>query len=384
MRLLRIRVEGLPLYKKSFDVSFYAQQRVQEGHLSVLHRLFGNIYVNTANAFIGINASGKTTALRVISFASMILCALPLNSEGVPNLLGDETPTVFDIDFYLDNKVCHLQSKIIKSQASNGKKTVKILSERLWMKKASNKINKSNLLDFEIDEPVRTRDNSDEYLSEDVSIMIAINKQIKESDIFLDMTQLNDVNLYTPINESVPTEIISVLDSSIEYIKVENDNGRRVMRLKFYGRDEKVLMSSKELNAYLSSGTIKGVRLFSEASRVLRDGGYLIVDEVENHFNRELVVTLIRLFMDKRTNPNGAVIVFSTHYPELLDELERNDEVFITRSDNGLVVDNLNALLFRNDMNRSEIYQSDYLGGTAPKYKALLGLQKRLRANEKE
>ena len=80
--------------------------------------------------------------------------------------------------------------------------------------------------------------------------------------------------------------------------------------------------------------------------------------------------------MNKRTNPKGAVILFSTHYPELLDELERNDAVFITRSDHGLTVDNLNAFLKRNDIRKSEVYQSDSLGGTAPKYKSLMNLQK--------
>ncbi len=30
------------------------------------------------------------------------------------------------------------------------------------------------------------------------------------------------------------------------------------------------------------------------------EGGYLIIDEIENHFNREIVATLIRFFMDEK------------------------------------------------------------------------------------
>ena len=146
--------------------------------------------------------------------------------------------------------------------------------------------------------------------------------------------------------------------------------------MKFHEKEELVLLNPTELNVYLSSGTVKGVRVFSDAIRILRNGGYLIIDEIENHFNRELVASLLRLFMNKKTNPKGAVIVFSTHYPELLDELDRNDSVFITRSDHGLTVDNLNSLLKRNDVKKSEVYQSNYLGGTAPKYSALVALQK--------
>lgn len=33
--------------------------------------------------------------------------------------------------------------------------------------------------------------------------------------------------------------------------------------------------------------------------RTFEKGGYLIVDEIENHFNHEIVSTLIRFYMDK-------------------------------------------------------------------------------------
>ena len=64
MKILRIRVNGLPLYKEPFDVSFCAVQRVQSNHMNSVYNLFGNIYVNTVEAFAGINASGKTMALK--------------------------------------------------------------------------------------------------------------------------------------------------------------------------------------------------------------------------------------------------------------------------------------------------------------------------------
>lgn len=376
MRILRIRVKGLPLYKNLFDISFCAVQRVQNNHLNSVFNLFGNIYVNTVEAFAGINASGKTTALKVISFTSVLLGAAPLSAEFVPQILAEEVKAVFDVDFYADGKIYHLTSELVKEKKQDGNFGIRILSEKLWAKSATTKINKSNLLDFDENEPVRVRDNSDEYLPDDVSIMIAVNKQIQNKSMFVDLALLTNFNLFLPDGGAVPTEIISLLDPTIEYVSVENVNDKVITRLKFYDKKELVLLNPAELNVYLSSGTVKGVRVFSDAARVLKNGGYLIVDEVENHFNRELVTSLLRLFLDKRTNPKGAVIIFSTHYPELLDELERNDAVFITRSDNGLTVDNLNMLLDRNDMKKSEVYQSNFLGGTAPKYNSLMALQK--------
>lgn len=90
-----------------------------------------------------------------------------------------------------------------------------------------------------------------------------------------------------------------------------------------------------ELNNYLSSGTVKGMITFTLAQEVLQSGGYIVVDEVENHFNKEIVTTLMRFFMDSKLNKNGGTLIFSTHYPELLDEYDRNDSIFITRNCNG-------------------------------------------------
>lgn len=376
MKILRIKASGLPLYKNSFDISFCAVQRVQRNHLNSVYNLFGNIYVNTVEAFAGINASGKTTSLKVVSFASLLLGAVPLNAPFIPQILRDNIDTMFDIDFYTDGKICHLNSKIIRSKQQDGTFSVRIVSEKLWIKTVTGRVNKTNLLDFEGLEPVRVRNNSDEYLPDDVSIMIAVNKQLQNKTIFVDLALFTNFNLFLPEGGSVPTEIASLLDPTIEHIVVDKANEKVIIRLKFYGREELILFNPTELNAYLSSGTIKGIRVFSDAVRVLKNGGYLMVDEIENHFNRELVASLLRLFTDKRTNPKGAVIIFSTHYPELLDELERNDSVFITKSDNGLIIDNLNSLLKRNDMKKSEIYQSNFLGGTAPKYKSLVALRK--------
>ena len=376
MKILRIKVNGLPLYKNMFDISFCAVQRVHNNHLNSVFNLFGNIYVNTVEAFAGINASGKTMALKVVSFTSILLSATPLSAEFVPQILGDGINTIFDIDFYADGKIYHLTSEIIREKNQDENPKIRIISERLWVKPVTTKINKSNLWDYDKNTPVRVRGNSDEYLPEDVSIMIAVNKQIQNKTMFVDLAVLTNFNFLLPDAVSIPTEIISLLDPTIEYISIENVNDKVITKLKFYRQKEHILFNPAELNVYLSSGTVKGVRVFSDAMRVLKKGGYMIVDEIENHFNRELVASLLRLFLYKKTNPNGAVLIFSTHYPELLDELDRNDAVFITRSNEGLTVDNLNTLLNRNDMKKSEVYQSNFLGGTAPKYNALLTLQK--------
>ena len=114
-----------------------------------------------------------------------------------------------------------------------------------------------------------------------------------------------------------------------------------------------------EIEHYLSSGTIKGIVTFTMAREILREGGYLLVDEIENHFNKEIVSTLIRFFKDSQLNKKGGVLFFSTHSPELLDEYDRNDSIFITRNSNGITVKNLCTILKEMILRRVKLMRVD-------------------------
>ncbi|WP_244832999.1 ATP-binding protein [Clostridium sp. BJN0001] len=109
-----------------------------------------------------------------------------------------------------------------------------------------------------------------------------------------------------------------------------------------------------ELNNYLSSETIKGINVLLNAMLAFNNGGYLIVDELENHFNRKIISILIRFFMNEKVNPKGATIIFSTHYSQLLDEFEKSDDIYIVRNNNGINVEKLSKILKRNDIKKSE------------------------------
>lgn len=80
------------------------------------------------------------------------------------------------------------------------------------------------------------------------------------------------------------------------------------------------------------SETIKGIVTFTMAREILREGGYSLINEIENRFNKEIVSTLIRFFKNSQLNKKGGVLFFSTYYLELMDEYDRNDSIFITRN----------------------------------------------------
>lgn len=112
------------------------------------------------------------------------------------------------------------------------------------------------------------------------------------------------------------------------------------------------------------------------AREILREGGYSLINEIENRFNKEIVSTLIRFFKNSQLNKKGGVLFFSTYYLELMDEYDRNDSIFITRNSNGITVENLCTILKRNDIMKSKAYESGYLQGTTPSYEAYMKLKK--------
>ena len=377
MKLLKITAEGLPLFKEKLDLTFYAQQRVNEDDKEVLYPLFSNIYLNPANGFIGINASGKTSVLKVILVILNMLNNEPLNHiEGI-DILGDAKTVVFNSFFYAEEnqEIGRLETVVISKKTVTNDRQYSIISEKLWLKKAAETITRKEIVNFTGKTPVIIRNEQEEFLSEDVSIMIAYNKKIKEHINVANLLLFTNINVF-PFPLDISPEVITFLDPTIEKLSIKKKNEKSLTYLKFKNKKEIVLDNPIELSSYLSSGTIKGMIVFTLAKMLLQTGGYLIVDELENHFNKEIAATLMRFFMDSKLNKNGAVLLFSTHYPELLDEYERNDSIFITRNQDGIFVENLCHILNRNDMKKSDVYQSGFLKGTTPIYEAYMELKK--------
>lgn len=384
MRLLKLSISGLPLFSGELELEFVATQRVSAENAENMHNVFAKIYQNNVLSFVGINASGKTSLLKVLIFTmGMLRGNLPINSlpcrEVLEGLAVDQE-VVIKSYFYSKLEKIHCLRTVIRKN----KERYFIAEEELKSKRIARSITKKAMYDFDnVQTDITVRDQSEQYLLDDMSIVVAFNKHSNDPIEFVDMLQHTDTNHLAILND-VPMEMISFFDPSIEYLRIQHKKKGPDIRLKFYDKDEIVVTSIAELNQYLSSGTIKGINTFVYAMRTFETGGYLVVDELENHFNKEIVSTLIRFYRDKRVNPKGAVLIFTTHYAELLDEFERNDNIYIVRNRNGITAQNLADVLKRNDIKKSEAYESGFLEGTVPVYESYMALKKMLLAQRVE
>ena len=379
MKLLRITANGLPLFKDKIDLCFLATQRVNDEQKKSLYHLFSNVYLNFTNGFIGINASGKTSILKVILLCLKIVNNEPINHIECKSILGEAKSVTFNIYFYSNkaNEICLLKTTIVANKKNFSEIEYSIENEELYSKKSSEFKIKKSLFDFTKYDQCLIKNTNEEFLPSDVSIIISRNKKFKENIHIVDMLKFTNENIL-PSTKNISLDIISFLDPTIEKLHFDEKSNNTLIHLKFKGKEEIILNNTNELSNYLSSGTIKGIIAFQLVSDILKDGGYFIIDEIENHFNKEIVVTLLRLFMDGKLNKNGGIIIYSTHYPELLDEYERNDSLFITRNMNGIAIDNLSNILKRNDIKKSDAYESGLMEGTTPSYEAYMKLKKHI------
>ena len=397
MKVLRIHASGLKLFQKDIIIDFYAKQRVNAEKNEMLTNVFSRVYINNVISMVGINASGKTVSLKVISFVFQMLNNKPLNSIRCNDILegmNEDDEAIFDIYLFADNgKLIKLHTVI---KAKNFTLEIKeelpirfyISSEKMWTKSISSIRSKKDIFDFSKNESTKERNDDEEFLLDDLSIIVSHNKKLKDSLNIIDTMALTNINVLNKFSE-FPESLVRFLDPSIEYlknIKADSNDCKDELQLKFYDKKEIIAFSPFEMSKYLSSGTIKGINIFIRAFRVLKEGGYIIIDELENHFNKEIVSTLIRFFMDSDINTSGAVLIFSTHYVELLDVFERNDNIFVTKNINGISIENLSDLLKRNDIKKSDLFQSGYLENTTPSYVSYINLKRAImettRSNE--
>lgn len=130
---------------------------------------------------LGLNASGKTTILKAISFVINLLNNEALNNIKSKEILNDlsvsEKVTITSF-FYNDNSVYKLETVIAKkiNPVDNEEKLI-ITEERLWEKDANKVKTKKSLFDFKDSDMRIERNEKEQFLLNDVSVMIAINKK---------------------------------------------------------------------------------------------------------------------------------------------------------------------------------------------------------------
>lgn len=381
MKLLKIYFDHLKMFKDGlFELDLYAADKVPATDESVTS-IERPIYTNNVIAFAGINASGKSTALGLIELASRISNGTSLNGGGLPASFysifdGDATVRCLvwnDGRLYLIESVLRQTDNISTTDAPG----LKIVSESVYrvllisLTKAS--LNSWDELFKGAKVLYRRGDVAGVDDHRPWVVMVDEDRSVSAAAMYQDlgthgtMMVLRETGFKLRQATAGLDRILKVFDARIEHLEVL-DSGR-AFALKFKD-EEPIVLSEEGLAEVLSSGTLRGMSLISQAMGALNAGDYLLVDEIENHLNRQLVNVVIDLFASRDTNPHGATLVFTTHYPQVLDHIHRKDNVFflVRGEDDRSEVVKYSTRVKRIENKKSEVFASNYIKGTAPRY----------------
>ena len=388
MKLLRVKANHFKNCVDGFKIDFVAKSRkTAEDKEYELQEVAPELYVYNTVAFIGKNASGKTSAIDLLDCAYSILGGFRLENKHY-SYDGVELEIFFYFEEYIYRYLTTLGSDTIGNRAI-------FKNEKLYRKKyfKTNVKDIYKLEDFErMPIPLFTYSNSngkiisfeDNHLlfPDDVSRLFYTlrNKEIRA--IFFDSYEAG-VDTYRlmfgalknyRIDSDILTRVLRVFDNNVESLEMLDENN---YKLNFKG--ETKMLSDTQLIHMLSSGTTKGILLYILMVASLKYGFDLLVDEVENHFHKTLVENMISLYKDKTVNRNNATLIFTTHYCEVLDQMGRQDNIWICKSGTQVSLSNMyEDYQIRSELLKSKQYYSNAFQ-TAVDYDALMNLKRALK-----
>lgn len=143
MKILKIAAKDLPLFNGICEIDFLPQQRVNSENAENMSELFSTpsniFYKSNVISFTGINASGKTSVLKLITFVFGMLNNTPINSITCSEVLdgiADNNTVSFETFFFSEtqnNKSINLLNTVIAKEDNK----LKIVSETLKSKDVS-------------------------------------------------------------------------------------------------------------------------------------------------------------------------------------------------------------------------------------------------------
>lgn len=374
MKLLKINVSGFMMLEDEFSIDFLTKAKIMDlDKEEELLEIEENLFMPTTFVFTGKNSSGKTAVLKLISFVLRFL----FNGRADYNPMFFRKDIIYlELYFLLEGTIYKYKSELYKPEETidvDSSKYCYIQNEELYFKKYYKSYGK-NIYD---DKYIKINHQKNRVL--DTSILYEISRH-KNFNVYLPTQDILDIQFVFENFEKIAegdllVKIINLFDENINDIYYDKEE--KLYFLDIIGLGKKSLRIN-QLDQFLSEGTKKGVIIFALAIMVLKSGGTLIIDEIENSFHKNLVENIILIFNDKRINKNNANLIFSTHYVEILDLIRRRDSIYIMNKKDYITAFNLHLDFDgRSDLLKSNQFNNNTFD-TLINYNKLMILKKRL------
>ena len=368
MKLLRVKANHFKNCSDGYTIDLVAKSRkTAEDKEYELQEIAPGLFTFNTMAFIGKNASGKTSALELLSCCYSILGQFRLENKKY-SYDGIE----LEIIFYFEGFI-YLYEVTLETDATAHDNRAVFKNQHIYKKQYY----KTNLKDiYDKKSFVELTDLGE--LPEDTSKLFFVLQKKRILAVFYDS---NDENAdaykfsftllkYFNLDTGILYNILRIFDRNIDDLKRIDDHN---YQLSF--KNKEFVLTDAQLIHRLSSGTTKGILLYTLLAASLKVGFDLLIDEVENHFHKTLVENMISLYKDKTVNRHNATLIFTTHYCEVIDQMGRQDNIWVCKEDNQVRLSNMyEDYQIRPELLKSKQYYNNVFQ-TAVNYDELMNLK---------
>jgi AAA15 family ATPase/GTPase len=329
--------------------------------------------LSSVETVIGSNASGKTNLLRLLPFMRWIvvdsfnadpnlpILLQPFKFDGTPDK-PSELSTEFEVEGVIYNYHFSLaQERILEERLSFKSKTnIKNTYKTAFSRKWNSENDKYTLIDKTFKFPKGfenvIRKNSsliasairlNHKLSQDIAnFWKSIETNVVEAgwigDSMLANSSINFLETLKFFSENdvlkkEAEKVLSTYDLGLDSLDIKQekkDDGSISITAKvghnFNGSKQYLDMR------YESSGTKQLLVLLKTVLSVLNNGGVAVLDEIDVNLHSEIVLSLLKLFLQPETNNKNAQLIFSTHSHLVLSSLNKYQIVFVEKNNKGI------------------------------------------------
>ena len=371
MKLLRVKASNFKNCCEDFTIDLTPKARKSsEDKEYELQEIAPELFTFNTEVFIGKNASGKTTAIELLDCVYSILGDFRLEGKHF-----SYDGVKLEITFFHEDFVYRYTTELALGKTMGNQAVFR--NEHIF-RKPYFKTNIGEIFDDDGFEELTELGD----LPEDTSNIFFILKKKKTRAVFFD-SYSGGADTYQllfralknyEIGMDVLEKIIRIFDDHIRELTSLDEHNYRLVT-----EHEELVLSDTQLIYFLSSGTPKGILLYTLMVASLKEGFDLLIDEVENHFHKTLVENMISLYKDKSVNRHNATLIFTTHYCEVLDQMGRQDNIWVCNANSHIHLSNMyEAYHIRPVLLKSKQYYNNAFR-TAVNYDDLMALKKLLK-----
>lgn len=333
----------------------------------------------------GANASGKTNALKIISFIkNFCISSFSYQPEAlipVDSFFNNDDPVDVFCDFQID---------AIQYRYEASLKETEVISETLMRKykRMVTVVNRKGTESIECTQEfldlkkIKLRANASiistahQYESKSILPIYNFFQSIQsnvglygrfEISAQLDYTSISKIYDENQAVFDFAKDIIKKCDLGIKEIKIlsrDNEKGEKIYYPMF--EHEADVKNNKLTFASQSSGTKALYIILPFYKAVLESGGVLVLDEFDINFHPHMLPVLVGMFDNEKVNTNNAQMIFTTHNSEIMEQMSKYRTIFINQEHSesyGYRLDEIPGDLIRNDRPLAPVYNAGKIGG---------------------